>query len=174
MRHSILGLALAGANLLTVGTALAQSASMPAPANRGSGYGYTPPAGMPITPHGQGGTGAIPPVERQIQAAKSVQQDQAARETSVLLRQADQALKQRQVAKANELLERAQTTLLNRPQGDGAASSDLASEIGDAQQFVVADNMSEAHQRIADVLGMMPAGPEAPNRAAPARHRQHR
>lgn len=174
MNHSILGLALAGATLLTAGTALAQSASMPAPANSGSGYGYTPPAGTPVTPHGQGGTGAIPPIERQIQAAKSVQQDQAGRQTSVLLRQADQALKQRKVAKANELLERAQTTLLNRPQGDGAAPSDLASKIGDARQSLVAGDMSEAHQRIADVLGMMPAGPEASNKAAPARHRQHR
>ena len=126
------------------------------PANGAPSYGYTPPPGTPVTPDDQGRQGAVPPVGQQIQAARTLRTDNPNRQPSDLLRQADRALKQRKVAVANELLERAQTAVLNVSQPGGSAPDKMTSDISAARASVVAGNMAEAHQHIADALGSMP------------------
>lgn len=171
MKQSVYTLVVIGMAALGSSAALAQSSpSMPASGN--SNYGYTPPPGTPVTPDNRGAQGAVPPVGQQIQAAKSVQNNDPSRQPANLLHQADRALTQRKLAVANELLERAQTAVLNMTSGDSDTNGKLASGIGSARQAVVGGNMSEAHQRIADALGMLPAGNEQP--AASRTNRQRR
>lgn len=73
------------------------------------------------------------------------------------MHQADQALAQRKVAVANELLERSQTAVMNANQLDSDTSTKVKSGIESARQAVIAGNMSEAHRQIKDVIGMLPA-----------------
>ena len=94
--------------------AMAIPATAQQPGRAGSGYGFEPPGGTPLTPHGQGGAGGIPPVERQYDAARQAGPDAAAGPVG-LLGSADRALAGNDTGTANELLERAATALLNQP-----------------------------------------------------------
>lgn len=74
-----------GLTPLAGGPVFAQQASGAVP------YGYTLPPGTLVMPD-QGANGAIPPVDRQIRAARSFETVNAGRQPCVLLRQTDQAL----------------------------------------------------------------------------------
>jgi hypothetical protein len=163
MKQSIVTIAVVGMTVLA--TALANAQPVPsAPGSGAPAYGFTPPPGTPVTPDNQGSQGAVPPVGRQIQAARGVQASDPGNQPASLLHQADQALTKHKVAVANELLERAQTAALNMGQVDNDTSGRLVSALSRAKEAVVAGSMGEAHQRIADALGLLPSRATRPAR----------
>ena len=118
----------------------------------GSGYGFDPSAGTPLTPHGQGGAGLIPPVERQYEAAR-----QAGGGSSVeLLRSADRALESSNPGLANEQLERAATALLNQPGieagRDGVRSIGPGQAINEARAALARNDIPAARRSIREAL----------------------
>lgn len=155
--------------------AFAQRASQPSlpynPATSGH-YGYQPPAGTPVTPHGQGGFGAIPPIEQQNRAAAAVQGSSAGQGVEPLLHQADAALQRRNFGVANELLERAQTVAMNTAAAGGGSPGSLTSAIGEARRAVVDGHVPAARERIGTVLHTLQLGAAAmaapPGTGAPA------
>jgi hypothetical protein len=107
---------LSAAVLLVAATSSATAQQQPAPrqSRAGVGYGFDAPAGTPLTPHGRGGAGMIPPVERQYDAARRAGGGEGGGSIA-LLRAADRALEGGDTGLANEYLERAATALLNQP-----------------------------------------------------------
>lgn len=146
------------------GPAGAQQA--PAQQGGGSNYGYTAPPGVPATPSGQGGLGAIPPVGAQERIAAGVQQ-RALDGPSELLRAAADAVQRREWGRANELLERASTRSLNGgtgannptgaigPAGTGPGGQ-LVATIGEAREAVVKADQSAALRHIQQAMTMTP------------------
>ncbi len=172
MERSVYTLLLLGVTALGASAAVTQS-NWSVPATGNSNYGYKPPVGTPVTPNNMGAQGAVPPSGQPIPAAKSVQKTGPNRQPANLLHQADRALTQRKVAVAHELLERAQTGMLNMNSNDRNDNSKVAFGIGSAQHAVVAGNMAEAPQHIADALTMLPAGNEQPAAPQSKRRRHH-
>lgn len=141
-------------------------ASLPArsqqttPYNPGTGgtYGYTPPSGTPVTPHGQGSYGTVPSIERQNQSAAGVDAEAVRRQAEPLLAQADKALQERNFGIANELLERAQTVAMNTNDDTGRTLGNMASAIQEARTAAVNGNVAAARSRIADILSILELG----------------
>ncbi len=131
-----------------------------APYNPGTGgtYGYTPPVGTPVTPHGQGGYGAIPPIERQNQEAAKVEAEAIRRQAEPLLTQADKALQRRKFGVANELLERAQTVAMNTGGNSSGTLGNMASAVQEARMATVNGNAAAARQRIGVILSTLALG----------------
>ncbi|HYF06064.1 MAG TPA: hypothetical protein VD970_00445 [Acetobacteraceae bacterium] len=126
----------------------------------GSGmpYRYEAPPGVPRTPHGMGGQGAIGPVEQQ-NAVAAEAAGSAWRDAGSLLRDADMAVAQGRMTLANELLERAETRMLHRsveatqlgiPIQGGAVGA-----IAEARQAVIIGDRFEARRRIAAAHDML-------------------
>lgn len=156
--------------LLAASAALAALAlSGPAGAQqRGdTNYGYEAPRGVPATPSGQGGAGAIPPVGAQERIAAGVQQ-RGLDGPSELLRAAADAVQRREWGRANELLERASTRTLNSGAGAnnptgvvGSAGTGpggtLVATIGEAREAVIKADQSAALRHIQQAMNMAPA-----------------
>jgi len=153
--------------LAAIGTA--SLASLPAhsqqtaPYNPGTGgtYGYTPPAGTPVTPYGQGSYGTVPPIERQNQSAAGVDAEAVRRQAEPLLAQADKALQERNFGIANELLERAQTVAMNTNEDMGRTLGNMASAIQEARTAAVNGDVAAARYRIAVILSTLELGKAA-------------
>lgn len=137
-----------------IAAALLLAVAVPAAAQTrgeaGSRYGFDAPAGTPLTPHGQGGAGAIPPVEGQYDAAW---QAGAATGGSIdLLRAADRALEANNPGVANEHLERAATALLNQPgieaRPEGVRSIGPGRAINEARAALAKDDVAAARRSI--------------------------
>lgn len=131
-----------------------------APYNPGTGsaYGYTPPTGTPVTPRGQGGYGAVPPIERQNQEAAKVEAEAIRRQAEPLLTQADKALNKRKFGAANELLERAQTVAMNTGGNTGRTLGNMASAIQEARMATVNGDAATARHRISVILSTLALG----------------
>ena len=112
------------------------------------------PRGGDLTPHGQGGAGAIPPVEGQKDAARMAGITPPASRSAEILRDADRALGESNPGLANELLERAATALLNQPgveaRPDGVRSVGPGAAINAAREALARNDLPAARARIAD------------------------
>lgn len=141
-------------------TSLPAHSQQTAPYNPGTGgtYGYTPPTGTPVTPHGQGGYGAIPPTERQNQSAAGIDAEAIHRQAEPLLIQADKALQRRNFDAANELLERAQTVAMNTGGNTGGTLGSMASAIQEARMATVNGDAATAQHRIGVILSTLALG----------------
>jgi hypothetical protein len=155
MRKTILLATTMGAALLVAVPVMAQTRD-----SAGAGYGFTPPPGTPVTPDNQGGAGLIPPVGQQYGAARRVQSADVPREIGPLLRQAEMALSRGNAGVANEYLERAETTLLNRQSvaGPGPQASRLHGQINEARQALMNRDRAEALRDIRMAMGMVNEG----------------
>ena len=131
-----------------------------APYNPGTGstYGYTPPKGTPVTPHGQGGYGTVPPIEQQNQDAAKIEAEAIRRQAEPLLTQADKALQRRNFGVANELLERAQTVAMNTGGSSSGTLGNMASAIQEARMATVNGDAAAARQRIGVILSTLALG----------------
>ena len=144
-----------GPATLAVMLLLAMPATAQQPGRAGSGYGFEPPGGTPLTPHGQGGAGGIPPVERQYDAARQAGPDAAAGPVG-LLSSADRALAGNDTGTANELLERAATALLNQPGieagPEGVRSIGPGRDINEARAALARNDVPAARRSIQEAL----------------------
>ena len=117
----------------------------------GAGYGFDPSAGTPLTPHGEGGAGMIPPVERQYGAARQAGETMPSNSTH-LLRRAAAALEGNDPGLANELLERASTALLNQPGveagREGVRSVGPGRAINEARAALAANDIPNAKRSV--------------------------
>lgn len=141
-----------------MGAVLLAAAPVMAQPRGGAGsdhHGFTPPPGPSVTPHGHGGAGMIPPVGRQHDAARRVQSDSVSRDVGNLLRQAEMSLSRGNAGMANEYLERAETTLLNREPGPGAERSRLHGQISEARQALMHRDRNEAMRHVRMAMGMV-------------------
>ena len=129
--------------LLTTSSAQAMAQS-----SRGSDYGFTPPPGVPVTPWGQGGQGLIPPVQDQYRAARNLSEDGSIRR---LLNVATDAMMDRNWARANAALGRAEVSLLNHMQlaGRTAQNEDTLDYLNDARE-ALRDGNPRAARRAAE------------------------
>lgn len=162
MRKSqLLATTLGAALLAAAPAALAQqggSTTYRSGSGPGAGYGYTPPPGTPVTPHGQGGAGLVPPVEQQYGAARRAG-PAADRDVDSLLRQADAALSRGRYGMANEYLERAETATLNREALGGgtdatAPRSALQRQIDQARQALMNRDRAAAREHVRQAMAM--------------------
>ncbi|HYZ34164.1 MAG TPA: hypothetical protein VE684_17975, partial [Crenalkalicoccus sp.] len=133
----------------------------PAWAQNTERYGYRPPAGVPETPSNQGGVGLIPPVGAQDRAAVRAERMANTDRVQSLLQDADTALSRRNPGLANELLERAETSLLNSGPS-GPRDPGLLRQIGQARQALMHRDMNGAREAVQMAMrggGDVGAGP---------------
>lgn len=147
-------------------------------------YGYEAPPGVRSTPSDMGGIGAIPPVGAQERIAARVQARRfdGPRE---LLRAAAAAVRDEEWGRANELLERAETRVLNT--GIGRGSRDPAAGyagtgpggavvawIDDAREAVIRGERREAIRGIREALARIDDAQMSEGRGRYARDRVER
>jgi hypothetical protein len=123
---------------LMLSTALGAALLLAAPASAQHTYtyGFQPPPGTPLEGGEPRDRGLIPPVAQQYQAARQAQDTENIQQ---MLRQAQSALERNNFGLANEYLERAETSVLNRrftmrQGGMDPRDSDTAEAISEARR----------------------------------------
>lgn len=99
---------------------------------------------------GQSGTSSssVAPLPRQQQAERSIEGGPVDREVPNLLRQSEQAVASGSWTRANEYLERAQTTMLNAHAGSGGQGTIGLRSFEEAKQAIMNRNRAEARRAL--------------------------